>query len=240
MDKTSMCFWWDRVKDLDIPMPETIIIPFDKSTQTAYDHWDEEHLVQDAMVKCIAESIAAYPVFIRTDQSSAKHSWVDSCFIEDPSRLGRNLYGVLEFNPCRDFIGLTARAFIVREYIPMAEVLKAFHDMPVNPERRYFVNDGKVLCHHAYWIEDAIEKGHRKSPLPANWKEILSEANRETPDEVMLLTKYAAMIANELDGFWSVDFCKAADGTWYFIDMAIGQRSWHPEDCKYATEEATP
>ena len=44
-----------------------------------------------------------------------------------------------------------------------------------------------------------------------------------------LLTGYASMVARAIEGFWSVDFCKGADGQWYLIDMATGANSWHPE-----------
>lgn len=237
MDKTSMCFWWDKVKHLDIPMPKSVIVPFDKSTQKAYDRLDEARLVQGGMVERLLKEIDKYPVFIRTDQSSAKHSWVKSCFVESREFLEDNLYRILEFNLTCDMMGLPATAFIVREYIPMAEVFKAFSDMPVNPERRYFIDGGKVICHHAYWIEAAIEAGHHKTELPADWKSILSIANREGDYEITFLTKQANKIAGVMDGFWSVDFCRGADGKWYFIDMAVGEKSWHPEDCKYAKLE---
>ena len=233
-DKTSMCFWWDKVKHLDIPMPKSVIIPFDKPTQRAYDTLNEVGLVQNRMVMRLAGHIDKYPIFIRTDQSSAKHSWVNSCFIESEDRLRNNLYRILEFNLTCDMMGLPATAFVIREYIPMAEVFKAFADMPVNPERRYFINNGKVICHHAYWIEGAIDSGHHKTDLPADWKAILATANHEGDYEITFLTKQANMIAEILDGFWSVDFCRGADGRWYFIDMAVGEKSWHPEDCKYA------
>lgn len=239
MDKTSMCFWWDKVKHLDIPMPKSVIVPFDRPTQQAYDSMYERGLVQNRMVARLKGNIDSYPVFIRTDQSSAKHSWVKSCFVESEQQLADNLYRILEFNLICDMMGLPATAFVIREYIPMAEAFKAFADMPVNPERRYFINNGKVICHHAYWIEGAITSGHHKTDLPADWKSILAEVNREAEDEILLLTNQATIIAGILDGFWSVDFCKAADGTWYFIDMAIGQRSWHPEDCEYAKQEPT-
>ena len=231
MDKTSMCFWWEKVKHLDIPMPKTVIIPFDKVTQHAYDHLDERNLIQKDMVEAIIKEIDNYPVFIRTDYSSAKHTWVNSCFIKDRGVLENNLHRILEFNLCCDMMGLPATAFVIREYIAMAEAFKAFSYMPVNPERRYFINNGETICHHAYWIEEAINSGYHKTPLPKDWKLQLFEVNYETMKEISLLTKYANMVAKELDGFWSVDFCKAGDGKWYFIDMALGERSWHPEDC---------
>jgi hypothetical protein len=51
----------------------------------------------------------------------------------------------------------------------------------------------------------------------------------ETEEEVELLSDYAQTIADAVDGYWSVDFCKAKDGRWIFIDMAVGEDSWHPE-----------
>ncbi len=234
MDKTSVCFWWDKVKDLDIPMPETVIVPFDKATQRAYNHLDEEHLIQKTMVDAIMPHIKEYPVFIRTDQSSAKHGWLRTCYVSSRKHLEQNLHNILEFNLCCDMMGLPATAFVIREYIEMENVFTAFHGMPVNPERRYFIRDGKVLCHHAYWIEGAIASASHNDKLPTDWKTILSRANHETDDEVLLLTWYANMLAERLEGFWSVDFCKAAHGEWYFIDVAAGEKSWHPEDCEFS------
>jgi len=54
--------------------------------------------------------------------------------------------------------------------------------------------------------------------------------NTETEEEVKLLTSYAKMVAEQFKGYWSIDFCKAKDGRWILIDMATGQKSWHP-DC---------
>ena len=55
-------------------------------------------------------------------------------------------------------------------------------------------------------------------------------------DMVMLVKE---KIAPLFKGCWSIDFCKAKDGRWILIDMAVGigkgfkQRgSWHPKTCK--------
>ncbi len=99
-------------------------------------------------------------------------------------------------------------------------------EMPVNPERRYFIEDGRVLCHHPYWIKEAIHK-----PSVENWESLSDEMNQEPDGEVGLLTNLAEIIGQKVGGFWSVDFCKAKNGGWFFIDMAMGENSWHPEDC---------
>jgi hypothetical protein len=105
--------------------------------------------------------------------------------------------------------------------------------MPVNPERRYFVENGKVICRHPYWIQEAVEKGTKPEKLPENWREIATAMNIQTQEEIKLLTGYAEQVSKVLDGFWSVDFCKAKDGRWILIDMANGELSWHPDDCQF-------
>ena len=109
-----------------------------------------------------------------------------------------------------------------------------YGEMPVNPERRYFIKDGKIQCHHPYWIEEAIEKGTDSKKLPNNWKKVLKEINTETKEEIKLLSKYTNQIAKVFPkGYWSIDFCKAKDGEWILIDMATGGSSWHDDKCKY-------
>jgi hypothetical protein len=71
-------------------------------------------------------------------------------------------------------------------------------------------------------------------PSEDDWEALLAEANREG-DEVTLLTDYAEKIGAVLPGWWSVDFMLGADGVWYFIDAAEGEKSWHPE-CEFAPE----
>ena len=120
-------------------------------------------------------------------------------------------------------------ALVFREFIEMDSGYTAFNGMPVNPERRYFIKDGKVQCRHVYWVEEAIQR-----PSVDNWRELSEKMNTETESEITLLTKYAEMVAKEFDGYWSLDFCRGKDGTFYLIDMALGERSWHPE-CPFKT-----
>lgn len=219
----SMLKWYPKIKDLDVPQPKTEIILLS----------EKEYLsTMDAMPMAIVNKVIpviqkfVLPVFIRTDQSSAKHYWKDTCFYNG-SNLVQHLYELCEFNHCADFMGLPFRSIIVREYIPMDSKYTASGDMPVNPERRYFIKNGKILCHHHYWIKDAI-----KNPSVKNWEELSDEMNNETEEEIKLLSSYVGQVINVIDGFWSIDFCKAKNGRWYLIDMATGENSWHPKDCK--------
>jgi hypothetical protein len=39
----------------------------------------------------------------------------------------------------------------------------------------------------------------------------------------------AEAFAENVPGFYSVDFAQKADGQWVMIDAARGELSWHPE-----------
>lgn len=219
-----MFYWHPKVKDLPIPQPKTRIwlIP-------------EEWLVQlrqgnfpNSMINELKKANPfGYPVFIRTDQASDKHSWDKAAYVENEDKLWECFCGTVEHNLCAGVMGLPFFAIVFREYIPMDSGYTAFYGhMPVNPERRYFVEDGKVICHHPYWILEAID-----SPSIENWKEVSEKMNTETQEEIELLTKYAEMVSDKVTGCWSVDFCRAKTGQWILIDMAVSADSWHPENC---------
>lgn len=223
-DKNSMLYWYPKVKDLPIPQPKTIFIKVDP--KFAFACIDGEKSYDFEKLKEIANKID-YPLFLRTDQMSGKHDWENTCFVKNEENLPINILGVVDATLGCDAIGRPVNAFFFREYIPMDSKYIAFWGkMPVNPERRYFVEDGKVLCHHPYWIKEAIVK-----PDVKDWELLSEEMNVETEEEVRLLINYAKIVAKEFKEFWSIDFCKAKDGRWILIDMAIGENSWHPKDC---------
>lgn len=225
VESDSMLVWYPKIKDLPISQPETEMLVLTEE--------ELKVLINENVPKSIVEKVKpicdrmGYPCFLRTDLASGKHSWKDSCFVDSPKELWKHIFEVVSFNLMADIFGLDFKALVIREFIPMATGFTAFYgDMPVNPERRYFIRDGKIICHHPYWIEEAIEES--KQPSVSNWREISKELNRETREEIDLLTKYAELVAEQFEGFWSVDFCKAKDGRWILIDMASGMKSWHP------------
>ena len=228
-DLNSLLYWYPLIKDLPIPQPETFIFMIPEDILN--------HLQNEEFDKGFAEDLHkanpfGYPVFLRTDQASAKHQWEEGAYVESHDKLYRCLYETVEHNLCAGILGLPFVAIVLRKYIEMDSLYKAFKGMPVNPERRYFVKDGAVVCHHAYWIESAI-RTYRNTNLPANWRELSARMNEESADEIKLLTGYAEMVSRAVGGSWSVDFCRAKNGVWHLIDMAISGSSWHPEDCPH-------
>ena len=222
-DKDSMLYWYPKIKDLPIPQPRTEIIPIKWGWSDDGDsiEIDEKSLNR---IKEKAKTFG-FPLFIRTEHGSGKHDWKDTCFVEKLSRLERHIKNLILWGLAVDVIGLPCNAIVLREYIEMNNLFIAFWGkMPVNPEIRFFVKDGKVLCWHWYWVEDAI-----RLPSVENWREILDRCrNSITDKEIEKLSEYAELVSKKLEGYWSVDFCQAKDETWYLIDCALGEKSWHP------------
>jgi len=230
-DPNSLLYWFPKIVNLGIPVPRTEIVKVPYRVLLKF--MDKPEVLEPyvAEIEMKAKRIG-FPLFLRTDQASGKHGWKDSCYVPNEEELFTHIYNVVEFNFMADVTGLPCEALVLREFIELDWKFKAFWgEMPVARERRYFVRDGKVLCHHPYWIEDAIEK-----PNKENWRELLKELNTETDEEIKLLSTYAKKVSSVMDGYWSIDFAHTRDGRWILIDMALGDRSWHPE-CKFAVSK---
>lgn len=230
-DYTRMGYWWPLVKDIAVPKPATKIIPLTKDASMAFVYYfDADPKALDELEKALEvvrneAKVFGFPVFMRTDLVSGKHDWENSCFVASENNINRCIAGLAESNSCAEVV---PEAVVLREYIPLECAFTAFFgNMPVAKERRYFVRNGKVQCHHPYWPEDAIV--FFKDNEPNNWREKLTELNKETDEEITLLTGYAEKLASVLNDYWSLDFAKGKDGVWYFIDAARGELSWHPK-----------
>lgn len=236
--KSSLLYWYPKVNGLGIPKPKTEVIKLTENEKEGYYKGEGDCFGLDRLekeVKRTVEENFSLPIFLRTDEFSNKYLWKKSCYIDNLDNLKENLFEIICGGKLADIMGLPIEAIVVREFIPMDTKFHAFHgEMPINPERRYFIKDGKVQCHHPYWIEDAIEKGTPKNKLPANWRKIIREINAEAKDEVDILRGYSLIIASIMENYWSIDFCKAKDGKWFLIDMAEGEKSWHPFNCQYS------
>ena len=237
-----MAYWWPKIRGLRIPMPQTVLIPV---TFTE----DGDYLSEEThkMVESTAYHMG-YPVFIKTDLCAGKHDFAETCYVPNKEILHHNLERLRDDNFCKD---LMFTHIAVRRFIDLAWQFKAFRYLPIAPERRYFIDEGKVLCRHAYWPEDAIEFYNIEIPenpdrsyektmalremYVARKKEeylpLLREMNVEHPQEINILTDYSEMVARVLPGYWSVDFALGRDRKWYLIDMAEGDRSYHDDEC---------
>jgi len=232
----SLLYWYPKVKDLDIPMPKTEIVELKNTHVELMTIIDGNFSVLEPYWREILDKSQkiGFPLFMRTDEFSSKHNWKNTCYVQSETELKEHIRNLFEDSFCADVWGLPLRAIVFREYIPMKNLFVAFRgEMPVNPEIRFFIKDGKVQCWHWYWIEEAIKESRK---LPKDWKERLIRAKSDymLGQNLILLTDYATTVAEHIEGYWSVDFCLSKEDTWFLIDMAQANQSWHQPKCKYA------
>lgn len=232
--ESSMLVWFPKVKDL-LPCPRTVILPLTRGEvkhlfKSTYE--DDPKPIDEGLQAKIREAAAqiGYPLFMRSDQSSGKHDWEDTCYVKSEKDLLMHVRNLVAAHRDTDmFGGLDFEALVFRKFLKLNSGFKAFQGMPVSKERRYFVRDGQVVCRHPYWLEEAILFYGRKQP--DDWKLLLAAMNRESAEEVKELTAYALTFSAKNPGFWSVDFAQDEKGKWWLIDAARGEVSWHAAGC---------
>jgi len=233
VNKNSMFYWYPKVKDLGVPMPRTILIPFDRPYNFYSFYSEEEKPYLEKYISKIKQlhssSGFGLPVFLRTDEASNKHAWTKSCYVTDIERIGNHIQNLLEFTA---MVGIGVRGFVLREFLRLRVGFHAFRGMPISREFRFFVRNGEVECWHPYWPPAAIE-----DPDNSAFKVILNEFSRLRESELKVLAEYAEKLGGALGGYWSIDFCELQKGGWMMTDMAKGEDSYHWGTCKHAPKE---
>jgi hypothetical protein len=222
VNKTSMLYWWPRVEDLPIPMPKTKII-LNKGQREWIKYLDEGNLTDEEdtiLMSTIYDT--GLPCFMRTDLYSGKHSYLNTCHVKDSDKANQQLFNLIDKSISHD---KHVEAIVIREHLELIAPFKAFIGLPIAKERRYFAEEGRIAGHHPYWPVDAMVF-NKNEPVPADWQEKLHQINIEDPGEITMLSEYASLISQQLDGAWSLDFAQAINGTWYFIDAAEAIQSW--------------
>lgn len=188
-----------------------------------------------------AESLG-YPVFVRTDITSAKHHGLDGYRARDEDELRVAVRWALEAN----YMAMGTphpSAIMLRDWI---ELDYGFHDdrrritdegVRIAREFRFFADPEMVRCQHFYWPEDSMQDPDRD-----DWREQLVELSKIGEYELDELCEYAEACVEHAPGdvAWSVDVAADQDGNWWGIDMALAGMSWHPEDCAMADEFEDP
>jgi hypothetical protein len=171
-----------------------------------------------------------YPLFLRTDLASGKHSWRETCYVPSETDLVSHAYRVAESNEMAGLFGLDYRAFALREFLRLEAPFKAFLDMPIGKEFRIFAKNGEVLCVHPYWPKRAIRF---RGDKPDNWEEKLAELSTFDIGDYHHVIMEIVRVASEAveNTWWSIDVCKTVDKGWWITDMALGFMSYHWENC---------
>lgn len=179
----------------------------------------------------VAANRIGFPLFLRSGHTSAKHDWLRTCYVASEGDLLRHVCDIIEYGELSSLMGLPWDTWAVRELLPTQSLFTAFyHGLPITKERRYFIENGEVICHHPYWPIDSIHNADTGS-----WKEVLAESNQEPEEEVKLLSEQSRRVSRRFSGAWSLDWLLTERG-WVAIDMAIADDSFHWPECAINTQ----
>lgn len=240
--RNSMEHWWPRLSGVDVPKPETVLIPFEASEDGPLPiEWDTQAII-DAV-----ESLPTDQAFVRTDWKSVtpnpEGSYIPSTH---PEAVDETVMCLLLSVSNLDFV---ASSLVIRELLDLDERADGL-GTPVAPEVRVFIDDGEVRCHHLRVDESDL----RTSAADAD--AVLSEMEETVEAEWATIRSYAERVAQEFsETGWSVDFLRTEDGEWVCTDMALyglyydelkdedgrwKSISYHPADCPHNLEENPP
>lgn len=229
-EKNTMFYWYPIVQKCGILSPKTVLFPFKGKLE--YKIFDGKKSKEfDAFVKQLeaeADKIG-YPLFMRTDETSNKYEWKNSCYVESKEQIHGHLLNILEMIEMS--MGLGFKGVALREFLTLESAFTSHNGMPVAKEFRLFVRDGKLECIHPYWPKASI---HSKEP---NWDKKIYGLRVLTADDLNAILKELSKFGSELHGYWSVDFCRTQKQEWYLTDMAVGKDSYHWATCEYAPKE---
>ena len=133
-------------------------------------------------------------MFLRSDETSHKHDWADSCYVTSDDGVEKGIKSIYEFTLMVMF-GLDFHGIAVREFLKLKTGFHAFNGMPIAREFRFFIRDGEVLCRHPYWPPASIRRADREDWLP-----VLKEMSGIDDVEETLLRTYSREIASAVKG----------------------------------------
>lgn len=230
-DLTALSFWFPLIEAAGVPVPKTKIIEMSADAQKAAWEVFDGNDPGEAVDPFFAEIAAAagemgYPCFLRTDHTSGKHNWKDTCFLPSADQIRPHVWSIIEYSEMAGFPGLPWRTWAVREFLPTMPYGKCpgFGDMPVCKEFRFFVDDGAVRCFHPYWPAGALEQGGAES---------VDFTALCTMDNEADLRALAEAAGRAVGGSWSIDILETDRG-WFVTDMAEAGKSYHWQGCPSA------
>lgn len=244
--KNCLSYWFPKLKASGVPVPRTEIIKTRVPLVSLLDGTlPRGYRAFMARLRQAADAIG-YPCFLRTGQTSGKHQWRHTCFVESSAVIPAHVAALVEFSELAGFpIGLPYDVWAVRKLLRTRPVcvLPRYDNFPLVPEIRCFIDGGEIVCWHHYWPHQAIEEGFpyrmddsTDSPsrdLPNDFEEIVSEAQIFVKGWRKVVCKVAQAFAG--DGAWSVDLIPVlwpkTGRRHYVTDMAVAEDSFHWHSC---------
>ena len=254
---SSFLNWYPKIAALpNISMPKTAILTLTADAIMRL-HTDLHAFINqfDAQITCLLTDFQ-FPLFIKGDISSTKHDWKNTCFVPTKDVLYRHIAEIMYRTELNN---MPSEAIIFRELLPLESPFVFFDgDLPISKERRYFVDQGSVICHHPYWDLSLFEQRFNQEDYDMHMLQAsgvattytpkypvayrnqiyrwIKQLNTETEEEITLLTEMATRVSSIMENAWSVDFACDIYGTWYLIDMGLAKESGHLSSCPHASQ----
>jgi hypothetical protein len=228
--KTDLSYWFPLIEVAGIPVPKTKIISITESAKKMiWGLFDGQDVgtFDDPFFQQIKEAATemGFPCFLRTDDTSGKHSWKETCFLPNAEAIPAHVAAIAEFSECADMLGLPWDTWAVREMLPTMPYgnCPSYGNMPVCKEFRFFVKDGKVTCWHPYWPLSALRDGGWAGE-DISYNELCHLHNE---NELILLAERTGAVLGDA---WSIDILETERG-WFVTDLAEAHKSYHWEGC---------
>lgn len=242
IDKTALSYWFPLLEKAGLPVPRTIIslMPLSarESVWAAFDAKESTPEQLDTYMRFIdhlnqmVPQIGGFPCFLRTDHTSAKHNWENTCYVKSAEDMHHHVFDIIEYSEMVGIVGIPWDVWAVREFLPTIPlgVCESFGNMPVCREFRFFIDDGALRCVHPYWPMEALEQGDIQGDAASIYAK-LSKA----PDDILEVSAMAAQAGAAVGGSWSIDILETRAG-WVVTDMAEAHKSYHWEGCEHAND----
>jgi hypothetical protein len=240
-DLTALSYWFPKLEAAGLPVPRTKILDMPEPAQAviwaAFDGEPGDTSALSSFAHDLAEAAKdfGYPFFLRTDHTSGKHNWDDTCFVASPGRIEEHLFYIAEFSELCGFPGLPWTRWVVREFLPTIPlgVCAKYGNMQICREFRFFVDGGEVRCWHPYWPLQALQEGG--APADLDYADMCHVAEEKASHGASWrrardLAKAAGNAAG--GGSWSVDILETRRG-WVITDMAPAVKSYHWPECPH-------
>ena len=239
VDRNALSYWLPRIEAAGLPVPRTTLVEMNEAAfmglcaifdgkDSGDDYRSFIRALEDAAIHDPHRVAEAFPLFLRSDYTSAKHEWSKSCFVTDIPAIDTAVRSIAYFSMCVGCPLPIGSKWAIRELLPIMPVTWCpnFAGMPVNREFRFFADEHGARAYQPYWPEQALLDGG--APNRPRWP-LLWEMSPEEMVELRDLAEKAAKAAGP--GEWSVDLLETERG-WFVTDMAAADSSYRGDQIR--------
>lgn len=216
-DRLKLSHWFPRLEATDVPIPETVIIPFqiDEERDGIPLTWETSTLVKQV------EALGG-EAFIRSEYKSAHVNTEAGSHvgIPDPEHIDTTVNELIFQHLMGEL--RTGRNLVLREWVDLDYAPDNFETL--HPEVRYFIRDGQINYSWPRMDKKAFER-------ESDGEQLYQNALNRIEDHHDTLDTYAERVATafaDTDIGWSVDFVISPDpnAEIFCIDMALDALYW--------------